>query len=191
MDRLIAQQWVGHPNVSVIDNSMDGFQPKMERVIKTISNIVNEPVASFQKKFLLTSKLDEIKFPEGTSIFEYEDTITFLVTNKTNKVKWIVKRQFKDNTFPAFYYVDRTYAEKYENRIEKHNTLNEKTYFEFMEQKKPDQKSFKRRTIKFLCTDQDKYQVCTIEISKCEDKEVCQLFRIRTDKPLTGAKDIP
>jgi hypothetical protein len=44
-----------------------------------------------------------------------------------------VKRQFKDNTFPAFYYVDRTYAEKYENRIEKHNTLNEKTYFEFME----------------------------------------------------------
>jgi len=43
----------------------------------------------------------------------YTDYITFLVTNKLDNVKWVVKRKFENNPFPHYYYIDRTYSDSY------------------------------------------------------------------------------
>lgn len=61
---------MGHPYVSMVDNKCDGFQEKMERVCKVLSNLVKQPVTQFCRKYLLSNDFDVSKaIPEEVKTF--------------------------------------------------------------------------------------------------------------------------
>ena len=182
IDGKIAKQWIGHPNITLINNNGQGFNAKMERVMNCIANEVGKKMPMFYKKYLLKEKptFDFLK-KNFEKVYEYVDTITFLLTNEKNRVKWLVRRQYEGNNFPTYFAVDRILAEKHEDRIETHQTISERVYFEFLDQQIPSNSQFKRETFTFLIHHLKDYLICFVENVIVDGKDNVSILRIKRD----------
>jgi len=73
LDFRILNAWVGHPNIRIIDNSVD-FQEKMKRVVTLICQIVGAPKpVSIKRKFLIKNG-SVLQLPVKYEQFESEQT---------------------------------------------------------------------------------------------------------------------
>ena len=183
IDGKIAKQWIGHPNMTLINNNGEGFNAKMERVMNVIGNLVGIKMPVYYKKYLLKSKPDFGFLKKNfQKCYQFLDTVTFLMTNDKSKVKWLVKREYQGNSFPTYFVVERVIAEKHEERIETHQTLSERIYFEFLDQQIPSCSQFKRDTFTFLLHKEKDYAICFVENVFVGDKEEVCILRIKRDK---------
>ena len=130
MDEKIRKQWMGHPNFKIIDNSQTGFKAKMERVVNAVSQLTGVSGKTFAKKLLLKRSYTNEELSKHGKVITFEDTITYLVNNKKERLDWIVKRVYKNNPYPAYFRVDRTLDENVSKRIETHKMLSERNYFD-------------------------------------------------------------
>eukprot|EP01120_Amphizonella_sp_Union-15-10_P015660 TRINITY_DN8094_c0_g1_i4.p1 TRINITY_DN8094_c0_g1~~TRINITY_DN8094_c0_g1_i4.p1 ORF type:complete len:462 (-),score=87.80 TRINITY_DN8094_c0_g1_i4:63-1448(-) len=69
LDLKILNAWIGHPKLSIVDNSTD-FDGKMRRVLDYICRDLGLPQSGFEKRFLIQSPLKEL--PVHYEEFEIE-----------------------------------------------------------------------------------------------------------------------
>ena len=164
LDNLIAKEWMDHQNMKIIDNTLDGFNAKIDRVINLIGKEIGIKIPKYSQKYLLAKKID-LKFLKKNfgKVFSFVDTINFLENDKRNRVSWIVKRYFKKKQFYSFFIVDRIEDKDTRKRIQTQRTLNRDIYLEFMKKKKSGKSEIVRETHSFILSKNDEVVVCSVE----------------------------
>ena len=101
LDNKLVSAWTGHNNFKIIDNSTD-FEEKIERVLKEVLMLLNEPVPiKIEKKFL-------VKKPDLEKLLEQENCQklfikqTYLLSND-KKVEKRLRQIGKDGNYSYFY----------------------------------------------------------------------------------------
>lgn len=129
LDLKIQKQWMGHPNLVIIDNSKKGFEKKINRVLERVSDLVGvKAVHKVVKKYLIDPHFQAAQIPAEVKYEEYSELQTFLMTNKPKTQNFVLKRTYKDHGFPIYIFCSRTIEEKYEKRIETHKLISERFY---------------------------------------------------------------
>ncbi len=136
IDQKIAQMWVSHPNVAYIDNSAEGFEGKMDRLVNVVSNLVGLKIPNYTKKYLVRNT-ENCKIPNDLRKSSYVDVLTFIVRNKKEEIKWLVRRTEVNNPFSTYFLVTRIYGNEYSKRIETNQVLSERIYNELKGQADP------------------------------------------------------
>lgn len=65
----------------MVDNECNGFNAKMDRVIRSISHLVKKPQPKYVQKFTLNKPLNITELMRNTKVKKFQDTLTFLVNN--------------------------------------------------------------------------------------------------------------
>lgn len=93
IDSRIQRVWMEHSNFKIIDNSVKGFNKKIERVFNLVGNFINIPQKLFVKKLLLRDTFDIKLLPKDLDYVTYEDRFTFL-NSEPGQLNFLVKRVF-------------------------------------------------------------------------------------------------
>ena len=164
LDVKLQKQWMSHPNFTIIDNQKGGFEKKIDRVLGTVANLIGaRSQHKIVRKFLLDKEHPISILPPDIKYEQFTEEHTILVTNKPNVISWIFKRTYKDHFYPIYVHVTRTIAEKYEKRIETHNIISERVYFDFLAQKDINYATTTKNTFSFLYKVNNEFNIYHVE----------------------------
>ena len=165
LDGLIAEEWIDHHNMKIIDNSIVGFEAKVDRVVKLIGSEVGVIIPRFHKKYLLGKKISEADLRRflTVKVFSFVDFIFFLENDNGKRICWIVKRYFKKRDFFNFFIVDRVMDQDPVKRVQTQRTLNRDIYLEFLKKKKSGKSEIVRETHSFILKKNNESVVCSVE----------------------------
>ena len=91
LDNRIQRVWMEHSNFKIIDNSVKGFNKKIERVFNLIGNFINIPQKLFIRKLLLKETFDLKILPADLQYVLYKEQVTFL-NSETGQLNFVIKR---------------------------------------------------------------------------------------------------
>ena len=97
-DRKTQISWLGHPSFTIIDNSLPGFNNKIQRCMEQIYILLDLPrAATFYKKLLLrTKKTGDTYLGDAISYFDVEDTY-LIAKQKLTEEKISSRVRFDDS----------------------------------------------------------------------------------------------
>ena len=107
-DDLALAAWSSHPNVRVIDNSVD-FEDKINRAIAAIYDIIGEPVPDARKHKYLIAMPDTFLLEEKYHATAIEMMQTYLVNSNPNAERRI--RQQKNGKDYLYFYTEKRRGE--------------------------------------------------------------------------------
>lgn len=164
LDKRTHEEWMLHPKLTVIDNSLPGFQNKLDRVVNAVSSLVNnKPLANKMFKSLVNWKAEEVKLPEGKERQVSQERITFLNSKEEDKLYSVRRRQIGGSGFASFFYTERFLDLKEENHMELSNQIDVKDYFNHLKNK-DESKTHVEREVSTFSMDCDK----TVNIYRLE-----------------------
>lgn len=150
IDKWLQNAWVDHQNHFIIDNSVPGFNLKIERLYKAISNFQDIPTTvHFIKKFLLKNRFDTKNLPEGVKYSTFDEEFDFQKCDDSNKRVWIKKRTDKGGNC-AYSYTTRLITVKEEERMELKRKITDKMFNEYRFQKDPNMNTLKKHFTVFI-----------------------------------------
>lgn len=134
VDELLANQWIGHPNFVVVDNSTD-FEAKKQRAFEAILNRIGLSDTRFgkgivKKKYLLTSFNSE-QFPPNLSYRDFEVRHDYLISSDDSTTR--IRRRGNSNSF--VHSITQQKAILDGQRVEIRRTIPHKEYEIFMSQR--------------------------------------------------------
>jgi hypothetical protein len=150
LDKKTHEEWMLHPKLTVIDNSVKGFQNKLNRVVNAVSSLVNKkPLANKMFKMLVNWKAEDVKLPENKESQTTTETITFLNSNKPDRLYSVRKRQIQGNPMASYYYTERHINLKEEDHMELSYQIDVKDYFNHLQNRDPRKDNITREVLTF------------------------------------------
>lgn len=175
VDSNLRREWLGHPNLHIIDNSEKGFAPKIDRVIRAVSGLVKVPINEFVTKYLLTKQYSIEELPANIKFEKFHDQITYLVSNDKETKTWIIKRTYNGSPFPIFISVSRKLSKNPSHRIEKRKLLTEKVYYDYVGQMDPKTFTINKDIIAFYYAKEHNILYYMIENIDVDGRKLCIL----------------
>lgn len=180
MDNKGQKEWMGHPNFVIVDNSKPGFEPKIQRMLNLVSNLIGtKRQHKCIKKYLLASEFSFENIPSEIKYQTFSEISNFLLTNTEKTVNCIFKRFYENQTVPIYIFTSRMIEEKYERRIETHKILSEKNYMDYLSQTDPNYGTVAKNVAQFLFKNNREINIYQIEQIKVAGKSFCVLKVIR------------
>ncbi|MDO4816145.1 MAG: ATP-binding protein [Bacillota bacterium] len=128
MDDRTLRSWQGHPNLKIIDNSVD-FNDKIRRAMQEIYRLVGEPMPQAKKRKYLISMPDMEKFAEKYSAVAIDMMQTYLC-DTTPDIERRVRQQKNGDDYLYFYNEKHLAADGSRWNTEK--PISEKRYIRFL-----------------------------------------------------------
>ena len=129
IDKRTQLAWIGHPRLSIIDNSVKGFDNKIKRVYCAVSGAVGLPLPDVAyRKYLLK----EFTIPENLKVEKFILEVTFIQSESKEKEMKIRKRT--QNGLSKYSYSEKTRING-EKGTETQRELNARSYMILLAQK--------------------------------------------------------
>lgn len=90
-DKRIQSVWMEHSNFRIVDNSVKGFDHKIERVFNIVGNFINVPQKLFIKKLLLDKNFSDDMLPSDLQYVPYDESFTYL-NSEPGQLNYVVER---------------------------------------------------------------------------------------------------
>jgi len=187
LDKWTQNSWVSHQNQFIIDNSIPGFNKKIERLYMLIANFLGiSDNVHFVKKFLIPKGFDAKKIPEEIKHASFTEVFDFLKCGEEKKRIWVKKRtdSYGSNSYAL---ITRTMSDKEEERIELKRKISAKIYNEYAWQRDETMMTLKKDFIVFTCNNSN-YMVETYHL---EDQEITVARISRDTKEVNESFKIP
>lgn len=179
LDKKTHEEWMIHPNLVVIDNSVPGFQNKMNRVVNAVSSLVlKKPVANKMFKMLINWGSSDAKLPETIRVEKILESVTYLNSNKADKLFSVKKRQIKDTGRMTYYHTERFLNPKEEDHMELSLQINVKVYFDFKQNNDKSKVEVNREIHSFSMECEKTVNIYTLEIYTFD----CEKMKAKADK---------
>lgn len=109
VDKCVLDEWLGYPNLLVIDNMAKGMEAKLERLEHCIKNLVEgSQLETKTVKLLLDKIYSQGDLPSEIITEGYEET----AYSKTPSSNIYVKRSYKADGLSAYFSITRCYQDK-------------------------------------------------------------------------------
>jgi len=168
LDKWTQNSWISHQSHFVIDNSIPGFNKKVERLYMLIANFLGISAnMHYVKKYLIPSGFDTKKIPEEIKHASFYEEFDFLKCGEENKRMWVKKRTDPSGN-NSYALITRTMSDKEEERIELKRKISAKIYNEYAWQKDPAMNTLKKDFVVFTCNNTN-YMVETYTL---EDEKI-------------------
>lgn len=97
--------------MKIIDNSDSDFKEKMNKTMKSISNLVDKKIPFYARKFAAKSevKIEDLKKKHKTHF--YKETLTILKSDTENVLNFLSKREYQNNDFPSYQLIQRIFQD--------------------------------------------------------------------------------
>lgn len=129
LDKLTEESWHGHPSLSVVDNST-GFEGKMLKVQKIISNVLGIPSPTeFEKKFLLMTHDEDLGIPVPSVSVEIEQR--YLDRDRER-----IRKRTRDGS-SSYFHTFKDHGPGIE-RVKVDRIITKKEYYDLMRRKDPE-----------------------------------------------------
>ena len=189
MDDRTLRAWQGHPNLKIIDNSVN-FQDKLQRAIREIYRIVGEPVPQTKKRKYLISMPDMAEFAEKYSAVAIDMMQTYL-RDTSPDIERRVRQQRNGDDYLYFYNEKHLSADG--SRWDTEKPISEKKYVRYLMEGDPQYHSVHKTKYRFV------YNTCRFEIDiypfsgdkailfcYCGDNEAALPEELQVIKEVTG-----
>lgn len=174
------KEWMSHPNFVIVDNSRYGFEQKIQRVLKSVGNLIGaKSTHKCIKKYLLEPGFDLEMIPSEIKCDNYTQVCNFLLTNNPNIKTCIFKRMYRNQSQPSYIYTSQLLSDKYEKRIETHKILTEKFYLDFLSQVDPGYATVHKEVVCFLLSNQREINIYNVETVTLKGEKLFILKVIR------------
>lgn len=149
-DINVQNVWKHHPSFSIINNSINGFSEKMQKVIAAVGHFINVPESKLVKKFLLKKFMTLNDIPKELHAGSYKEKIVFIKKEKENRIDLVSCKKLNNNSTGFYFYKSRYLAEKEINRVELVRQINKELFKNFLVQKDPETEVLKRVVHTFI-----------------------------------------
>ena len=173
LDKKTHEEWMIHPNLTVIDNSLPGFQNKLNRVVNAVSSLVHKkPLANKMVKMLVNWEAEKVELPKGVRVEKIQETVTYLITNKEDRLYSVKKRQIEGSFLASYSHTERYIGEKEEDHMELNHQIEVKAYFDFLKNKDVKKTPINRTVLSFSKECEKTVNVYTLEIYRFKDEKM-------------------
>jgi len=162
VDIKILEEWMGHPNLVVIDNSVPGFKNKIQRVLDTISAFVGINRPKSFKKYLLSNPPSKLNVPFDVTQRFFEEEIHILHSEKGTSLNFIKKRNFPNFT-PTYFFISKRFANHSQPEIETVKSIDQRIYADFLTQADPSYRQVTKRVTMLTSSNPSSPVNCNIE----------------------------
>jgi hypothetical protein len=170
VDRRLYEEWMIHPKFTLIDNSENGFQRKLDRVINVVSALVNnKPVANKMVKMVINCKEEDLKLPEEIRTYTFHENVTYLKSDEKNRLYNIKKRRMPDSKLRSYFHTEKILNLGESVYMEMTRPIGVKNYKGFCQLKDPERTEINRKVISFSMMNEKFVNVYNLEIYKFED----------------------
>ena len=164
-DKRIHEEWMIHPKLKVIDNSLNGFQAKLNRVVEVVGALVrNKHMSSKMLKLVLNCPPENFKIPEDIKTETFIETITYLNSNNPKMLNYLKKRHIKNSPFASYMYHSRLLNVKEEDYTETAHSIDVKSYFDFLKNKDSSRQEIKKEIKTFTIPDSKTVNIYFLEL---------------------------
>lgn len=144
IDKRTQLAWIGHPRLYIIDNSVKGFENKINRVYRAVSGAVGLPIPDvIYRKYLLR----DYKIPANIKVERFTMEVTFIKAESNEKEIKIRKRT--QNGLSKYSYSEKTIVNG-ERSAETQRELNARNYMILIGQKDETRNSVLKERICFI-----------------------------------------
>ena len=177
MDDRTLRAWSGHPNLHIIDNSVN-FEEKMNRAIREIYRILGEPEPMIEKRKFLVSMPDLEVLSRQHNALTLDMMQTYLrVINPS--VERRIRQQANGSDYLYFYTEKHTMADGTKWSTEK--PISEKSYIRYLMEGDSGLHSVRKTKYRFI------YQGCRLELDVypfSKDRAMLFVYSGSADAPL-------
>lgn len=113
-----------------------------------------------------------------------------LINNKPDTYSFLVKRSYREHSFPVYIYATRILKPLMEKNIQTTKIINERLYFDFLGQKDANFNTIKKKIFSFFLASEDEINHYNIETIKLET-ETISILRVARDVDKTIKDSIP
>ena len=171
-DKKGYEEWMIHPKLVVIDNSLKGFQKKLDRVVNAVSCLVRKkPVASKMCKMVLNCRSEDVPLPKGVQYNMFYETITYLTSSNPNRVHSTKKRRLESSETAIYTHTERFLNLKEEDHMEATYTIGVKTYLDCLKNRDPERLDINRKVVTFSIETPKSVNIFNLEIYKFDSPE--------------------
>lgn len=187
-DKRLHEEWMIHPKFTLIDNSENGFQRKLDRVINAVSALVNnKPVANKMVKMVVNCREEDLKLPENVKTYEFFETINYLKSLQPDRLNSVKKRSMPGSKLRSFFHTEKILNLGESVYMEMTRPINVKNYMGFAQSKDPDRTEITRKVISFSISDEKAVNLYNLEIYRFEDPHTTEKI-LGLKKDLFGKK---
>lgn len=170
VDRKLYEEWMIHPKFILIDNSENGFQRKLDRVINAVSALVNnKPVANKMVKMVINCKEDALTLPKEIKTYTFNEKVTYLKSEEKNRLYSIKKRKMPDSKLRSYFHTEKILNLGESVYMEMTRPIDIKNYKGFSQVKDPERTEIERKVISFSMMKEKFVNIYNLEIYKFED----------------------
>lgn len=188
-DKRIHEEWMIHPKLKVIDNSLSSFQDKLDRVVECVGGLVrNKHVSTKMVKMLVNCPFENFKIPEDIKTEVFDEEITYLNSNDPKKLCSVKKRGIKGSPFVSYLYNERLLGLKEEDHQETSNSIDVKSYFNFLNNKDKSRQTVKRLIKSFTIPDETAVNIYFLEFYDLQNEKSNEKI-LNLNKSVFGEKN--
>ena len=169
MDDRTLRAWRGHPNLRVIDNSVN-FEEKINRAIREIYRILGEPEPMIAKRKYLIKMPDTKLLVDRYQATPLDMMQTYLIVTRPGVERRI--RQQRNGEDYLYFYTEKHYRED-GTRWDTEKPISEKVYLRYLMESDSSMHSVRKTKYRFL------YEGCRLEVDVypfCSDKAVLFVY---------------
>jgi hypothetical protein len=169
-DKRLHEEWMIHPKFVLIDNSENGFQKKLDRVINAVSALVNnKPVASKMIKMVINCLEEDLKLPKDIKTYSFFETVDYLKSPFEDRLYSVKKRKIPDSELRSFFHTEKILNLGESVYMEMTRPIDVKNYLGFIQTKDSERVKIKRKIISFSMMNEKAVNIYNLEIYKFED----------------------
>ena len=177
MDDRTLRAWRGHPNLQIIDNSVN-FDEKINRAIREVYRILGEPEPMIKKRKFLVEMPDLATLQEDYGALALDMMQTYL-----NEVSPGVERRIRqqENGEDYLYFYTEKHFMPDGTKWDTERPISEKAYIRLLMESDSAMHSVRKRKYRFI------YEGCRFELDVypfCKDKAVLFMYSSSADTPM-------
>lgn len=169
-DKRLHEEWMIHPKFILIDNSENGFQRKLDRVINAVSALVyNKPVAANMVKAVVNCREADLELPKHVHTYSFFETINYLKSTQPDRLYSVKKRKLPDSKLRSFFHTEKILNLGESVYMEMTRQIGVKNYLGFVQSRDPTRVQIARRVISFSVADEKAVNLYNLEIYRFDD----------------------
>jgi hypothetical protein len=174
-DKRLHEEWMIHPKFTLIDNSENGFQKKLDRVINAVSALVNnKPIANKMIKMVINCSEEDLKLPKEIKTYSFFETINYLVSQDEDRLYSVKKRKVPNSELRSFFHTEKILNLGESVYMEMTRPIDVKNYLGFIQTKDPERTKISRKVISFSMMNAKTVNIYNLEIYKFEDPSMIE-----------------
>ena len=172
-DKRLHEEWMIHPKFTLIDNSENGFQRKLDRVINAVSAVVNnKPVANKMVKILVNCQEKDLKLPEEIKTYTFWETVKYLKSQDEDRMFSVKKRRVPDSKLCSYFHTEKILNLGESVYMEMTRPIDVKNYNGFAQTLDEERVKFKRKVISFSMMTEKAVNIFNLEIYQFDDEHM-------------------